>query len=56
MRRGKTLSDQQVHQLLDEVLGLGLHLKRIASLADATLGVMRWRSAPLAMAWRWRAA
>ena len=36
--RGKTLSDQQVHQLLDEVLGLGLHVKRIASLADATLG------------------
>jgi hypothetical protein len=36
----KTFSHQQVHQLLDEVLGPGLHAKRIASLADATLGVM----------------
>ena len=29
----KTFSHQQVHQLLDEVLGPGLHAKRIASLA-----------------------
>jgi hypothetical protein len=35
----KTFSHLQVHQLLDEVLGPGLHAKRIASLADATLGV-----------------
>jgi hypothetical protein len=36
----KTFSRQQVHQLLDEVLGPGLHAKRIASLADATLGTV----------------
>ncbi len=36
----KTVCHQQVHQLLDEALGAGLHAKRIASLADATLGVM----------------
>jgi hypothetical protein len=29
----KTFSHQQVHQLLDEVLGPGLHANRIASLA-----------------------
>ena len=40
----KTFSHQQVHQLLDEVLRPGLHAKRIASLADATLGVMRTAS------------
>src|ERR1700727_2595028 len=40
----KTFSHQQVHQLLDEVLGPGLHAKRIASLADATLGVMHTAS------------
>jgi hypothetical protein len=32
----KTFFDQQVHQ----VLGPGVHAKRIALLADATLGVM----------------
>jgi hypothetical protein len=36
----ETFSHQQLHQLLDEVLGPGLRAKRIASLADATLGVM----------------
>src|SRR5260370_15765806 len=40
----KTFSHQQVHQLLDEVMGPGLHAKRIASLADATLGVMHTAS------------
>jgi hypothetical protein len=35
-----TFSHQQVHQLLDEVLGPGQHAKCIASLADATQGVM----------------
>ena len=35
MSASKTFSHQQVHQLLDEVLGPGLHAKRIASLADA---------------------
>jgi hypothetical protein len=40
----KTFSHQQVHQLLDEVLGPGLHAKRIASLADATLGAMHTAS------------
>src|SRR5580698_9759624 len=40
----KTFSHQQVHQLLDEVLGPGLHAKRIGSLADATLGVMHTAS------------
>jgi hypothetical protein len=40
----KTISHQQVHHLLDEVLGPGLHAKRIASLADATLGVMHTAS------------
>ncbi len=40
----KTFSGQQVHQLLDEVLGPGLHAKRVASLADATLGVMHTAS------------
>ena len=40
----KTFSHQQVHQLLDEVLGPGLHAKRVASLADATLGVMHTAS------------
>jgi len=40
----QTFSHQQVHQLLDEVLGPGLHAKRIASLADATLGVMHTAS------------
>ena len=40
----KTFSHQQVHQLLDEVLGPGLHAKRIASLADAALGVMHTAS------------
>ena len=40
----KIFSHQQVHQLLDEVLGPGLHAKRIASLADATLGVMHTAS------------
>src|ERR1700704_460587 len=40
----KTFSHQQVHQLLDEMLGRGLHAKRIASLADATLGVMHTAS------------
>ena len=34
----QTFSHQQVHQLLEGVLGPGLHAKRIASLADATLG------------------
>jgi len=42
-----TFSHQQVHQFLDEVLGPGLHAKRVASLADATLGVMQ--SASLAV-------
>ena len=40
----KTISHQQVHQLLDEVLGSDLHAKRVASLADATLGVMHTAS------------
>src|SRR6202789_1993420 len=40
----KTFSHQQVHQLLDEVLGPDLHAKRVASLADATLGVMHTAS------------
>jgi hypothetical protein len=40
----QTFSHQQVHQLLDEVLRPGLHAKRIASLADATLGVMHTAS------------
>src|ERR1700747_351258 len=40
----KTFSHQQVHQLLDAVLGPSLHAKRIASLADATLGVMHTAS------------
>ena len=40
----KTFSHQQVHQLLDEMLGRGLHAKRIASLADAALGVMHTAS------------
>ena len=40
----KAISHQQVHQLLDEVLGPGLHAKRVASLADATLGVMHTAS------------
>ncbi len=40
----KTFSHPQVHQLLDEVLGPGLHAKRIASLADAALGVMHTAS------------
>src|SRR5271156_3029059 len=40
----KTFSHQQVHQLLEEVLGPSLHAKRIASLADATLGVMHTAS------------
>src|SRR5258708_28495894 len=40
----KTFSHQQVHQLLDEVLGPGLHAKRIASLAAARLGVMNTAS------------
>jgi hypothetical protein len=45
--------DQQVHQLLAEVLGSGLHAKRITSLADAKLAVVltaSLASAPLAMA------
>jgi hypothetical protein len=37
----KTFSHQQVHQLLDGVLGPGLHAKRIASLADAALASTR---------------
>ena len=45
--RSKTFSRQQVHQFLDEVLGSGLHAKRVASLADATLGVLH--SASLAV-------
>jgi hypothetical protein len=40
----KVLLCFQVHQLLGEVLGPGLHAKRIASLADATLGVMHTAS------------
>ena len=44
MRACKTFSHQQVHQLLDEVLRPGVHAKRIASLADATLGVMHTAS------------
>src|SRR5271169_4892977 len=40
----KTFSHQQVHRLLEEVLGPSLHAKRIASLADATLGVMHTAS------------
>jgi Transposase DDE domain len=44
MNTCETISHQQVHQLLDEVLGPGLHAKRIASLADATLGVMHTAS------------
>ena len=40
----KTVSHHQVHQLLDEVLGPGLHAQRLASLADATLGVMHTAS------------
>jgi hypothetical protein len=59
MNTCETISHQQVHQLLDEVLGPGLHAKRVASLADATLGVMHTASLAvcrLAMAWRWLAA
>ena len=44
MSAGKTFSHQQVHQLLDEVLAPGLHAERIASLADATLGLMHTAS------------
>jgi hypothetical protein len=53
------ISHQQVHQLLDEVLGPGLHAKRIASLADATLGVMHTASlavCTIGHGWRWLAA
>ena len=49
----KTFSHQQVHQLLDEVLGPGLHAKRIASLADATLGVMHMASLAVCTNWPW---
>jgi len=49
----KTFSHQQVHQLLDEVLGPGLHAKRIASLADATLGVMGTASFGGLHDWPW---
>ena len=55
MSASKTFSHQQVHQLLDEVLGPCLHAKRIASLADATLGVMHTASmavCTIPMAWR----
>src|ERR1700712_1250911 len=44
MSAGRTFSHQQVYQLLDEVLAPGLHAKRIASLADATVGVMHTAS------------
>jgi len=43
----QTFTPHQVHQFLDEVLGAGLHAKRVASLADATLGVLH--SASLAV-------
>ena len=41
----ETFSHRQVHQMVDAVLRPGLHAKRIASLADATPGVMH--AAPL---------
>src|SRR3978361_962474 len=44
MSECKTFSHQQGHLLLDEMLGRGVHAKRIASLADATLGVMHTTS------------
>src|SRR3978361_469178 len=44
MSAGKTISHQQVHRLLDEVLGSDLHAERVPSLADATLGVMHTAS------------
>jgi hypothetical protein len=36
----KTFSHQELHQLLDEVLGPDLDATRVASFADATLRVM----------------
>jgi len=44
MNACKTCSHDQVHGFLDEVLGAGLHAKRIAALADATTGVLQTAS------------
>ncbi len=46
----KTFSHQQVHQLLDEMLGRGLHAKRIASLADAARAGGNRHSRPIVIA------
>ena len=49
--RKQRFSSNQVRQVLGGVLGQDLHAKRVASLCDATLGVLRSasrsRSAPL---------
>ena len=45
--REQRFSSNQVCQVLDSVLGHDLHTKRVASLSDATLGVLR--SASLAV-------
>jgi hypothetical protein len=40
-QREQRFSSDQVRQVLDHVLGDDLHAKRVASLSDATLGVLR---------------
>ena len=40
-QREQRFSSDQVRQVLDQVLGDDLHAKRVASLSDATLGVLR---------------
>jgi len=47
MKKAQKLQAQQVYRFMDELLGESMHVKRVGSLANATLGVMR--SASLAV-------
>ena len=47
MRKAQQLQAQHVYRFMDELLGESMHVKRVESLANATLGVMR--SASLAV-------
>ncbi len=59
MRRNQTLCFGEVHRFLDGLFDGDLHAKRIVSLTNATLGVIKtasWRSIRLARASLWRVA
>jgi hypothetical protein len=47
--REQRFSSNQVRQVLGDVLGHDLHARRVASLCDATLGVLRSASSRSAL-------